>query len=151
MGFYNMNIIKGNLITEPCDILIHGCNCFLVFGKGVALQVKNKYPEAYKADLKTTKGDPSKLGKYSYAIIDNKIIINAYTQYHYGFNKVNVDYKAIKNVFNKVAFIIKKHNNEDMKIIYPKIGAGLAGGDWNIISKIIDKEFSGLNHYLVIL
>ena len=37
------------------------------------------------------------------------------------------------------------------RIGYPKIGAGLAGGYWNIISKIIDKELEGENHSLVLL
>lgn len=29
------------------------------------------------------------------------------------------------------------------------LGAGLAGGDWNEISRIIDSELQGLNHTLV--
>jgi O-acetyl-ADP-ribose deacetylase (regulator of RNase III) len=37
------------------------------------------------------------------------------------------------------------------RIGYPKIGAGLAGGDWNIISSIIDKELIGEDHTLVLL
>ena len=35
------------------------------------------------------------------------------------------------------------------RIGYPKIGAGLAGGDWEILSKIIDEELAGENHMLV--
>jgi O-acetyl-ADP-ribose deacetylase (regulator of RNase III) len=32
---------------------------------------------------------------------------------------------------------------------YPKIGAGLAGGNWNQISKIINEELVDENHTLV--
>ena len=35
------------------------------------------------------------------------------------------------------------------KIGYSLIGAGLAGGDWNKISEIIDKELKDENHTLV--
>ena len=35
------------------------------------------------------------------------------------------------------------------KIGYPKIGAGLAGGDWEVIEKIIDAELEGEDHALV--
>jgi O-acetyl-ADP-ribose deacetylase (regulator of RNase III) len=35
------------------------------------------------------------------------------------------------------------------RIGYPKIGAGLAKGDWNKISKIIDEELAGEEHTLV--
>jgi hypothetical protein len=34
-------------------------------------------------------------------------------------------------------------------IAYPKIGAGLAKGDWNIISSIIEEELVGEDHTLV--
>jgi hypothetical protein len=36
-----------------------------------------------------------------------------------------------------------------MKIGYPLYGSGLAGGSWEIISKIIDEELKGENHTLV--
>jgi hypothetical protein len=32
---------------------------------------------------------------------------------------------------------------------YPKIGAGLAKGDWTIIAQIIQEELAGENHTLV--
>ena len=35
------------------------------------------------------------------------------------------------------------------RIAYPKIGAGLAGGDWSIISAIIREELAGENHTYV--
>ena len=35
------------------------------------------------------------------------------------------------------------------KIGYPKIGAGLAGGDWDLISHIIHEELAGEDHTLV--
>jgi O-acetyl-ADP-ribose deacetylase (regulator of RNase III) len=67
--------------------------------------------------------------------IQKHIIINAYTQYGYWGKegKINADYEAIKNVFNR---IYETYN--DKKIGIPMIGAGLAGGDWNKIEKIID-------------
>ncbi len=35
------------------------------------------------------------------------------------------------------------------KIAYPKIGAGLAGGDWDIIYPIICEELAGEHHTYV--
>jgi len=32
---------------------------------------------------------------------------------------------------------------------YPVIGAGVAGGDWNVISQIITEELAAENHTLV--
>jgi O-acetyl-ADP-ribose deacetylase (regulator of RNase III) len=136
-----MKVIKGDLIKlakqHKFDVIVHGCNCFCVMGAGIAKQIKQEFPKAYEVDLKTNKGDKSKLGWYSKAYIKqyNLIIINAYTQYGYWGKegKVNANYEAIKRVFNR---IYKVYN--DKKIGIPMIGAGLAGGNWKKIGKIIN-------------
>jgi hypothetical protein len=35
------------------------------------------------------------------------------------------------------------------RIGYPKIGAGLARGDWSVIAPIIDEQLAGEDHTLV--
>jgi len=85
-----VKLIKGDLLQLAdegnFDAIAHGCNCYCVMGIGLAKQIKKKYPEAYAADLKTTPGDRSKLGNYTYASYnDNSFtVFNAYTQYRYG-------------------------------------------------------------------
>ena len=126
------------------DVVIHGCNCFHVMGAGLAAQVSAQYPGAYEVDKATDRGDRGKLGTYSSFLVgDDFRIVNAYTQYNYG-GGMHVDYEAIRQVFRTVAsdFI-------DKRIAYPKIGAGLAGGDWSVIYKIIKEELAGLDHTLV--
>lgn len=147
-----MQTKKGDLLrafdSDEVDVIIHGCNCFRSFGAGIAKSIKEKYPSSYDADLATSHGDKSKLGNYSHSEINtNKFIINAYTQYAYGRNKVNVDYDAISKVFE----LINKDFANHINIGIPAIGAGLAGGDWNIISDIINKKTPDLNITLYIL
>lgn len=129
-----MRTVKGDLLKlfkdGRYDIIVHGCNCFNTMGAGIAKQIKQQFPKAFIEDCKTKKGDLNKLGTYTFS--DN--VVNAYTQYEYGRGKTNVDYNAIKKVFTKI--------NEDFKgkkVGIPKIGAGLAGGDWDTIKKIINK------------
>lgn len=153
-----MKIEKGNLIDLAnqglFDIIIHGCNCFHAMGAGIAKEIRNRYPTVYEADKRSEFGSKLKMGSYTFEVIDSSIykdhffyIINAYTQYHYikKYNNIRENYNAIKKVFNSIS--------EDFisyRIGYPKIGAGLAGGDWNSISKIIDEELEGMDHTLVI-
>jgi O-acetyl-ADP-ribose deacetylase (regulator of RNase III) len=149
-----MKIIKGNLLDMAMngdfDVIIHGCNCFCNFGAGIALQVLNRFPEAFEVDKSTIKGDKTKLGYCTKAtIVRGKVkfdIINAYTQYDCGVNKIRCDYSALSNCFKIVA---DAYNG--LRIGYPKIGAGLAGGDWNYISSLINKNLDGQDHTLVIL
>ncbi len=148
--------INGDLIglalNNEFNAIIHGCNCFNTMGKGIAYTIKKVFPEAYEADRKTRRGDKSKLGDYSYAALTIRqkefFVINAYTQYDYRItskNPNNVDYDAIRSVFLKI--------NKDFKGLHigiPKIGAGLAGGDWNRIESIINKVTPDINITLVV-
>jgi O-acetyl-ADP-ribose deacetylase (regulator of RNase III) len=144
-----MRIIKGDIIKLALDgqfdVIVHGCNCFHTMGAGVAKQIKTMFPAAYKADLMTKYGDKSKLGTYSIASVDNLKILNAYTQYDFSGSGIKVHYSAIKSVFSAI-----KSQYSGKRIGYPKIGAGLAGGNWGIISEIIDKELEGEDHALVV-
>ena len=134
--------IKGNLFKSDTDIIVHGCNCWNTMGAGIALQVAKLYPEAYEVDLITKKGDENKLGTYTkwtgkHFYSDKEItIINAYTQFYANPKIKPLDYNALKKVMIKI-----KEDFKDKSISMPKIGAGLAGGDWNKISEIINDVF----------
>lgn len=147
-----MKIIKGDLINfvldGKFDVIIHGCNCFCTMGGGIAKTIKDKFPEAFEADKLTKKGDLSKLGDFSYAIVirngNSFTIVNAYTQGTFWESNIQVDYYAIREIFQKVRL-----RYSGKRIGYPKIGAGLGGGNWSIISKIINEELKGEDHTLV--
>lgn len=146
-----MKTIKGDLIIFAeegmFDIIIHGCNCLCNMGIGIAKTIRNKYPQVYKADCDTSKGDREKLGSYTSATAGHQnrfIVVNAYTQYTYSRDKVDVDYDAVRKVFVKM-----KKDFAGKRIGYPLIGAGLAGGDWNVIEAIINQELEGEDHTLV--
>ncbi len=148
-----MNTETGDLITLALegrfDVIIHGCNCFCSMGGGIARTIQEKFPEAYAADLATAKGDRNKLGNFSYATVcrigHELTIINGYTQLHFFGADVLVDYDAVRRLFAKI-----KANFSGKRIGYPKIGAGLAGGDWQILAAIIDEELAGEDHTLVL-
>lgn len=150
--------VSGNLVTSDCDVIIHGCNCFHTMGGGIAREISDTYPEAYEADKKTAYRDRRKLGTISYCRTINKnfpekplYIINAYTQYDFGRREgsVYVDYDAVRSSLEKVNDMFSpKVFGETFKIGLPKIGAGLAQGDWNILEKIVNEAFSGRTVYV---
>jgi O-acetyl-ADP-ribose deacetylase (regulator of RNase III) len=147
-----MKKINGNIVglayTGQFDVIIHGCNCFCTMGAGFAKAIKLAFPEAYEADLRTVCGDIRKLGGYSYANIKRVdlelTIVNAYTQHGYGRTKRHVDYNAVDSVFSLIS-----QNFKGKRILYPMIGAGLGGGDWNIIREIICRHLDGEDHTLL--
>jgi len=147
-----MKTVTGDLLQLAMDgefdVIIHGCNCQCQMGKGIALSIKQQFPEAYAADCLTAKGDEKKLGTFSAAEIirgpRSFYVVNAYTQFHWRGAGVKADYDAIRKVMRAV-----KSHFSGKRIGYPKIGAGLAGGDWGIIRPIIDEELAGEEHTYV--
>lgn len=147
-----MKIVSGDLITcakeGVFDVIVHGCNCQNTMGAGIALSIKRQFPAAFEADIRTARGDRGKLGNYSYATVALDVkeltIVNAYSQYHWRGAGPQVDYEAVANVFK----LIKK-DFSGRSIGYPKIGAGLAGGDWEQLALIIDEALTDEDHTLV--
>jgi len=140
-----MKVTEGDLIKQAKEgrfgLIVHGCNCFCTMGAGIARGIKGQFPEAFEADQTTQKGSKEKLGTCSFAKIEregiNLIVVNAYTQFDYRGRGEKVDYDAVRSCMKWI-----RENFEGERIGIPKIGAGLAGGDWQRISQIVDEELA---------
>jgi O-acetyl-ADP-ribose deacetylase (regulator of RNase III) len=135
---------KGNLLDVTRGVIIHGCNSHGVMGSGVALAVKNKYPgcfETYHLYCERRNNNQTILGdSIVYVASFELTIVNMITQKDYGAHRRQVNYGAIAKGFSDL------HNNyyiRDQEFHFPKIGAGLGGGDWEVISEIIEYVCSG--------
>lgn len=149
-----MKEIKGNLVSlaksGEFDVIVHGCNCFCAMGAGIAAEIKDEFPLAYKADLATEKGAISKLGTYSQATETMKnghhvTVINAYTQYGFGNFGIKLNHERKKanpevlfeyDAFEKILHQLKSEF-KGKRIGFPFIGSGLAKGNKAKIDRYI--------------
>lgn len=138
------------------NVLAHCANCYCTFGSGVAPQIKKAFPEAYAADCETVSGDMQKLGTFTKAFnnayTEPLMIYNLYGQGGYGKRKTggrDLDYDAIYNALDSMKndLLVQKDVFPDYQISIglPCLGAGLAGGDWDIIEKMIEKTLCSAN------
>ncbi len=140
---------QGDLLDAPEPWIVHGCNTQGSMSSVVARGIRNKWPEAYTAYITgynyCKENNIDFLGQVPFVGSEDKFIFNAITQEFYGAmpNKVYVSYAAIENCFQQLDEFAKKRYNmyyDDFPTIaMPKIGAGLGGGDWNIIEEIIER------------
>lgn len=140
--------IDSDIFEAPIDILVHQANCFTTMGSGIAKEIKARFPEAYRADLATSKGDINKLGTYSRAKVANikypqiKYIVNLYGQFEFGTDKQQTDYVAVKTGLIALATNLKLANLDFLTIGIPyKMSCGLAGGSWVAVWTIIQLVF----------
>jgi O-acetyl-ADP-ribose deacetylase (regulator of RNase III) len=139
--------IVDDLLEVKSGAIIHGCNCIGVMGAGVALAVRKKYPHAYSAYVDHC-NDSRKLAGVAHALLGTNhyvqltpelCLINAFTQLVPGVHSRMVNYDAVVTCFEDAQKYLKDRSAVMPQIIsFPKIGAGLAGGRWEIISSIID-------------
>ena len=130
--------------------MAQGCNCYITQGSGLAGQLR-QFPEIYMADDNYGNiGDRNKLGHFSTARIkfDDRVVrkgktsaaicFNIYSQYDTGSNERKVNYSAIGIAFRTLNDSLIS-NNEGRPVLYThEIGCGLAGGDLDIITMIIN-------------
>lgn len=127
------------------DVVVHGCNCFCVQGAGIAKALR-KYPQVYEADLKTLPGAVVKLGTWTKAKVYTEKgevwVVNLYSQYGYGRDKVHCDYAAIGIGLHRLA-----RRTTGKRVALSRIGCGLAGGDWEIVKEKIERHIPNATIY----
>lgn len=155
---------KGNLLNVTSGVIAHGVNCQGVMGSGVAKAIREKYPHVFDAYLKdvnswkegfgSTKGQLGRVQFISSVYtkgtrIFNEaplVIANCFTQNEFGTLRRQVDYEAVAQCFATLNTRSKLYGQLNIPKLYgqlniPKIGAGLGGGDWNVIESIIKSEY----------
>lgn len=149
-----MIILNGDLLTTPFHYIAHQVNCQGIMGGGVALAIRNKYPEVYTKyqefiRINTNEGqlESRELLGYCLPTITNDkkhTILNLFGQDQIGRDKRYTEYdkleEAILDGLNPIKHHTMRKDGCQITIAIPyKMGAGLAGGDWNIISSMLEQ------------
>ena len=132
---------KGNLITSDCTVIMHQANCMSVMGGGIAKTIAQVYPKASREDKAFPYSPEERLGKFSYANINNKVIVvNLYGQYSIG-RGLQTNYDKLEESIDRFLSFAEENDFNLSKVGVPyKMGCGLAGGDWGIVYKILNRQ-----------
>ena len=153
-----LNYVKGDATTplgEGKKYIVHICNDIGGWGAGFVVALSKRwiepersyrlwYKEKYYIDRSTNK-ILFDLGNIQEVPVTSDIsVINMIAQHNvFGMKDENgnilppIRYDKLRRCLNKVAEMALKEN---ASVHMPKIGAGLAGGKWNIIEGIINDE-----------
>lgn len=164
---FRYNEVNGDLIqlakAGKFDVIVHGCNCMSVMGAGIAPKMAMTFG-CDRFEMERWGATIEKLGCIDFqtfvlgenamwSLEDAKnnrnepelTVVNAYTQYYPRVDLRPFDYEAFTVVCRKLNIVFK-----DKHIGLPQIGAGLAGGDWNRIKEIIQRELTNCEVTVVI-
>lgn len=134
---------RGNLLDIKEGMIVHGCNAQKTMGSGVALTIKNTYPDAYHAYVewleKCEHNNRNPLGTVVMHRVNHGLVIaNAITQKTYGSDRT-VKYVSYDAIHDSFKVIMDFANTYGMQVHIPLIGAKRGGGDWEVISRIINR------------
>lgn len=133
--------------TQPgIQVLCHVCNDIGAWGKGFVLAVDKISKEPKDYYLRQHRYSSSfKLGQVQWTFIDPQFaVVNMIAQsgIRSAMNPKPLDEKALYRCLKKVDMscnaLIRDAEDKRLTIHMPKIGSGLAGGDWDFIEAVVD-------------
>jgi O-acetyl-ADP-ribose deacetylase (regulator of RNase III) len=142
---------QGDLFTTNIRHIAHGCNDRGVMGKGVALQVKNRFPRAFEEYRNRVLWNSALvLGTVQFVDCGEHTIINAITQRDYA-RSYNDPTRYVS--YDAVAECMAAINREipGQQLAMPRIGAQLGGGRWEIIERIIETELTDVQAVVYVM
>lgn len=148
-------IVDGDIFESGADIIAHQVNCQGVMGSGVAKQVRDKFQNVfrqYKSECEA-RGN-SMLGECLMVWTEENdsprvLIANLFGQDQFGYDgKCYTNYSALRTALSTLRVVAQSdlipfwHNNPKIAIPY-LMGCHRGGGDWEIVSKMIEEELAG--------
>lgn len=121
-----------DITTVQRGIIVHGVNCQGRMGSGVALAIRNKWPEAYNRYMMLCRNTTKKenlLHTSQFVIVDEDLYVgNLFTQVFYGYDgKKYADLQAVKRTLED-AFKFAK--GLQLPLYMPKIACTRGGLNW---------------------
>lgn len=136
--------VRGDILADNADILVNPVNCVGVMGKGLALQFKQKYPEAYLSYKEACDAGELRLGTvhihYEPPRADRMralTIIHFPTKNHWRDSSYLPKIKLGLSDLVSVIGHLRKADIPARSIAVPALGAGLGHLPWSAVRRAV--------------
>lgn len=143
-----LKIIEGDIFESGADAILHQVNCQGVMGSGVAKQVRDRYPwvfAEYRDKCSQFRMLPSRktsnlLGSVQTVYINEwQKIVNLFAQDQFGYDgRCYTDYDSLRECLLAVDILFAC---KTVAIPY-LMGCHRGGGDWDVVSKMIEETMT---------
>ena len=148
--------VSGDLLKADVDYICHQVNCQGRMGSGIAKQIKERWPVVYDSYISAYKDREDEIlrncGCFEHMpdvsetllgylqkvpVNEEQVVINMFAQQYYGYDgKRYTSYDAFWACLGGIRDSVPKGS----KIGFPaKIGCGLGGANWKVISTMIEE------------
>ena len=134
--FGGFHTVEGDVFESNADVIVHQVNCQGVMGSGVAKQVREKFPEVFKAYQKRCRDTLTPLGHTLFVKSEGTVIANLFAQDKFGYDgKCYTDYEALRQCLTELS---ARCRGKVVAIPY-LMACHRGGGDWDKVSKMIQE------------
>ncbi len=134
---------SGDLLNAQTDAIVNTVNCVGVMGKGIALQVKRRYPAVFKAYEQACKAGDVRIGTMlpvpTGELGTPQWVVNFPTKTHWR-SASKLSY--ISEGLEDLKLVIERLGLRSIAV--PPLGAGNGGLDWSHVEPLIRTAFEGL-------
>lgn len=142
-----MKIIEKDILTVEKGMICQSVNCQSAMNSGLAKGIREKWPSVYQkyknySDCFKPEQRFRLLGSnVCVNVAPDLFVSNLFCQLFYGYDKQRyTDYSAIQTAFLSYPLIRARNGEEDIYFVY-NFACDRGGGDWNIVSKMIEFYF----------
>lgn len=129
-----MQIINKDILTVDRGIICQQVNCRRVMGSGLAKAIREKWPKVYE---EYRLYENNTLGATQIIHLkDDLYLANLFGQADFGTDKRHTQYGALAFAIEQAAYFAHA-KRLDLYLPYG-IGCGLGGGDWEVVSQLIN-------------
>jgi hypothetical protein len=134
-----MRTQSGNLLDITTGIVVHQVNCQGVMGAGLAKSLRSAYPIIFPRYQQFCRAGHLRPGMVQFVCVsDSLYVCNLAGQDGYGRDRCYTDYDAVAIALSK---LYRVGLERSLPIYIPYLmGCSLGGGDWTIVSKLIDQH-----------
>lgn len=145
----------GDITTARRGIIVHQVNAQGVMNGGVAKVIREKWPQVFQDYARIIGPEYTQphsglpfMGRVIWSNVEEDIVVASVVgQQFFGREEGRryTSYDALDAGFREVADIAK---DIEAEVHYPLIGCGLGGGNWTIVSSIINAHLDTIDHRL---
>jgi O-acetyl-ADP-ribose deacetylase (regulator of RNase III) len=135
-----MKFVNQDITTVERGIVVHGVNCMGEMNSGVALAVKEKWPEVYNIYVEMPTGKDMLGTTHMIGVGAELYVANCYTQFQFGYDGgLYADLESVEKCLTDCFAFADAH---ELPICAATIGSGRGGLDWD---KEVEPIFIRLN------
>lgn len=127
------------VFDAPGQTIVNTVNCVGVMGRGIALEVKRRFPDVYKSYVKACQRGSLKVGKLHLVKSKERWVLNFPTKVHWrGKSRTEYIEAGLRN------FVATYKRRGITSVVFPALGCGSGGLKWESVRPIMERYLAGL-------